>query len=520
MENQYSYSFSSYFYLAIVLFLLPILVKYFFHRRRNLPPSPFSLPIIGHLYLLKKTLHLTLTSLSAKYGPVLYLKLGSMPVIVVSSPSAVEECLTKNDIIFANRPKTVAGDKFTYNYTVYVWAPYGQLWRILRRLTVVELFSSHSLQKTSILRDQEVAIFIRSLYKFSKDSSKKVDLTNWSFTLVFNLMTKIIAGRHIVKEEDAGKEKGIEIIEKLRGTFLVTTSFLNMCDFLPVFRWVGYKGLEKKMASIHNRRNEFLNSLLDEFRHKKSSASQSNTTVGNMEKKTTLIEKLLSLQESEPEFYTDDIIKSIMLVVFVAGTETSSTTIQWVMRLLVAHPEALYKLRADIDSKVGNKRLLNESDLNKLPYLHCVVNETMRLYTPIPLLLPHYSTKDCIVEGYDVPKHTMLFVNAWAIHRDPKVWEEPDKFKPERFEATEGETERFNYKLVPFGIGRRACPGADMGLRAVSLALGALIQCFDWQIEEAESLEESYNSRMTMQNKPLKAVCTPREDLGQLLSQL
>lgn len=164
--------------------------------------------------------------------------------------------------------------------------------------------------------------------------------------------------------------------------------------------------------------------------------------------------------------------------------------------------------------------MLNESDLNKLPYLYCVVNETMRLYPPIPLLLPHFSTEDCIVGGYDVPKHTMLFVNAWAIHRDPKVWEEPDKFKPERFESTEGETERLNYKLVPFGMGRRACPGADMGLRAVSLALGALIQCFDWQIGEEESLEESYNSRMTMQNKPLKAVCTPHEDLVQLLSHL
>lgn len=310
MENQYS---SYLCYLAILVFFTPILFRYIFCRGRNLPPSPLSLPIIGHLYLLKSNLYLTLTSLSAKYGPVLYLKLGyNMPVIVVSSPSAVEECLTKNDIIFANRPKTLAGDKFTFNYTVYVWASYGQLWRILRRLTVVELFSSHSLTKTSSLRDQEVGIFIRSLYKFSKSSSNKVDLTNWSFTLLFNLMTKIIAGRHIVNEEDAGKEKGIDIIDKLRGTFLVTISFLNMCDFLPILRWIGcYKGLEKKMTLIHYKRNEFLNNLLDEFRQKKIDGLKSN---GNMEKKTTLVETLLSFQESEPEFYTDDIIKSIMLV--------------------------------------------------------------------------------------------------------------------------------------------------------------------------------------------------------------
>lgn len=519
MENQYS---SYLFSLAIILFFTPILFRYFFQRRRNLPPSPLSFPIIGHLYLVKSTLHLTLTSLSAKYGPVLYLKLGyNMPVIVVSSPSAVEECLTKNDVIFANRPKTLAGDKFTFNYTVYVWAPYGQLWRILRRLTVVELFSSQSLQKTSTLRDQQVSIFIRSLYRFSKSGSKKVDLTNWAFTLVFNLMSKIIAGRHIMNEEDVGMPKGIEIIDELRRTFLVTIPFLNMCDFLPILRWIGYKGLEKEMDLIHSKRNEFLNSLLDEFRHNKISDLKPSGTVGNMEeKRNTLIEILLSFQESEPEFYTDDIIKSIMLVVFVAGTETSSTTIQWVIRLLLAHPEVLHKLRDDIDSKVGNKRLLKESDLNKLPYLRCVVNETMRLYPPVPLLLPHYSTEDCTVGGFDVPKHTMLLINAWAIHRDPKVWEDPEKFKPERFEAMEGETERFNYKLIPFGMGRRACPGTDMGLRAVLLALGALIQCFDWQVEEEESLEASYHSRMSMQNKPLKVVCTPRQDLVELLSQL
>lgn len=134
-----------------------------------------------------------------------------MPVIVVSSPSAVEECLTKNDVIFANRPKTLAGDKFTFNYIVYVWAPYGQLWRILRRLTVVELFSSQSLSKSSILRDQGIGTFIRSLYRFSTSNgngSKKVDLTNWAFILVFNLMTKIIAGKHVVMNKMLVWRKG------------------------------------------------------------------------------------------------------------------------------------------------------------------------------------------------------------------------------------------------------------------------------------------------------------------------
>ncbi|XP_049392774.1 cytochrome P450 81C13-like [Solanum stenotomum] len=510
MENQYNY------YLTIFLVLIfPIFYKYFFNsRRNNLPPSPLAFPIIGHLYLLKNKPLSTLTSLSAKYGPVLYLRYGSMPVLIVSSPSAVEECFTKNDIIFANRPRTMAGDWLTFNYTAYIWAPYGQLWKILRRLTVMELLSSNSLQKTSNVRDQEVVNFTRSLFKFCNGRSRNVDLTNWFCTFSFNLMNKIVAGRHLVSEEDAGMGKGIAMIERLKGIFIVDLPVLNMCDFLPLLRWIGYKGMEKKMSLVHNQRNEFLNNLLEEFRQEKVS-------VGNREKQNTLIGTLLSLQESEPEFYTEDVIKSIMLVIFIAGTDTSSTSLQWAMRLLLAHPEALHKLRAEIDSQVGNEHLLNESDLTKLPYLHSVINETLRLYPPVPLLLPHYSSEDCTVGGYNVPKHTILLVNIWAIQRDPQVWKEPNEFKPERFEAMEGEKEGFNYKLIPFGMGRRSCPGATMGTRAISLALGALIQCFDWQSAGEENLELSYNSRINIQKiKSLEAICTPRSNFVQLLSQL
>ncbi|MCD7465891.1 hypothetical protein HAX54_002099 [Datura stramonium] len=348
---------------------------------------------------------------------------------------------------------------------------------------------------------------MRSLFKFCNGSSTKMDLTNWVYTFSFNLMNKIVAGRHIGSEEDAGMEKGILMVEKLKGIFFVDIPILNMCDFLPLLRWIGYKGMEKKMSLVHNQRNEFLNNLLKEFRQEKVS-------VGNREKKNTLIGTLLSLQESKPEFYTERCYQKYY-------ADTSSTSIQWTMRLLLAHPEALHKLRAEIDSQVGKEHLLNESDLTKLPYLHGVINETLILYPPVPLLLPHYSSEDCTVVGYDVPKHTILLVNTWAIHRDPKVWEEPNKFKPERFEAMEGEKEGFNYRFVPFGMGRRSCPGAAMGVRAISLALGALIQCIDWQSVGEENLDASYNSRITNQIiKSSEAIGTPHSNFAQLLSQL
>ncbi|NP_001335931.1 isoflavone 2'-hydroxylase-like [Nicotiana tabacum] len=520
MENL---NFNYYYYLAVLLCFFVILFKYLLHPRKRLAPSPLSLPIIGHLYLIKNSLHETLTSLSTKYGPVLYLRFGCRNLLVVSSPSAVEECFTKNDIIFANRPQSMAGDQFSFNYKAVVWAPYGYLWRALRRLTVIEIFSSNSLQKSSALRNEEIGILIRSLFKASTGSgSKRVNLSHWVFTFAVNVMMRTGTGKRCVSEEDMGTEKGKQIIEEIKGFFFATLVVLNVCDFMPVLKWFGYKGLEKRMVLAHQKRNEFLNSLLDEFRQKKIAGISESSTDSINAKKTTLVETLLSLQESEPEFYTDDLIKSVLLVLFIAGTETTSMTIQWAMRLLLAHPKAFTKLRAEIDSKVENDRLLNESDIPKLPYLYCVINETLRLYPPVPLLLPHYSLEDCTVGGYEVPKHTILMINAWAIHRDPKLWDEPEKFKPERFEAMDlGEKEGFNYKFVPFGMGRRACPGATMGLRTVSLVLGSLIQWFDWESVEKEKLDACYNSRITLnKDKPLEAVCIPRQNCRGFLAQL
>ncbi|XP_049392772.1 cytochrome P450 81C13-like [Solanum stenotomum] len=514
MQNFYN-SNSSYYYLAIIfLFFLIILLKHLIHPKKHLPPSPLSLPIIGHLYLIKNSLHQTLTSLSTKYGPVLYLRFGCRNMLIVSSPSSVEECFTKNDVVFANRPQSMLGDRVSFNYTAIFWAPYGQLWRVLRRQTAVELFSSNSLQKSSLIRNEETGILIRSLFKASEKNTRggtRVDLSYWAFTFVFNVMMRIGTGKSCVSEEDIGMEKGKKIIEEMRGVFFANLLILNVCDFLPILKWFGYKGIGKKMDLTSMKRNEFLNKLLDEFRQKKSSSSSDHVAKG---KKATLVETLLSLQEFEPEFYTDDLIKSLLMVLFVAGTETTSMTIQWAMRLLLAHPKAFQKLRSEIDNNVGNERLLNESDLTNLPYLQCVINETLRLYSPVPLLLPHYSLEDCTVGGYDVPKNTILMVNAWAIHRDPALWDEPEKFMPERFEAMEGEKEGFGYKFVPFGMGRRACPGDNMGMRTVSLVLGSLVQWFDWknvELHENYKMDEYYNSKViSSKDKPFEAICIPR----------
>ncbi|GMI84540.1 cytochrome P450, family 81, subfamily K, polypeptide 2 [Hibiscus trionum] len=505
MENLYNY--------LCTIFFVFLIVKLLTSKKQNLPPTPFSLPIIGHFHLLKPPLYKALATLLSKYGPILFLRVGSRRILVVSSPSAVEECLSKNDVIFANRPRTMAGDIFMYNQRAFVWASYGPLWRNLRRVNVVEVLSSFGVQKFSSVREEEVGNAVHRLFQSSAVNggvSPKVDMKYLFGLLTMNVIMKVTSGKCGV--EAAGAAGDDEDAEKMsfqefRSLFFPSLG-TNICDFFPVLKWIGFRGIEKGLKEIHRRRDEYLQKLVDGVRSK-----------SDREKNSSFIGKLLSLQEEDPNFFTDEIIRSMALIMFIAGTETTAITMEWAMSLLLNHPAAMEKVRAEIVDNVGHEHMLNDSDLAKLPYLHCVVNETLRLYPPAPVLLPHYSSEDCTVGGYDVPKGTLLIVNVWAIHRDPSLWADPTEFKPERFEARLEEKE--GSKFLPFGLGRRACPGATMSTRLVLLALGAAIQCFEWKNVGSGEVDMTPGAGQALSKAtPLEAICSPRPGLMKLLSQM
>ncbi|KAM0007368.1 putative cytochrome P450 [Helianthus debilis subsp. tardiflorus] len=212
-------------------------------------------------------------------------------------------------------------------------------------------------------------------------------------------------------------------------------------------------------------------------------------------------------------------IRSFVLILLSAGTETSLGTMEWALSLLLNNPDVLKKAQNEIDIHVGNNRLIKESDISDLPYLHCILNETLRLYPAAPLLTPRSSSKDCVVGGYHIPRGTMLLVNQWAIHHDPNLWTGPERFNPERFEGLEGW--RDGFKLTPFGSGRRNCPGEGLALRVVGLTLGLLIQCFDWERMSEDMVDMTEAPGLTMPKlKPLIAKCKPRVLMQNLLFQL
>ncbi|KAM4121630.1 hypothetical protein ACJW30_01G019100 [Castanea mollissima] len=477
-EDPYWFRFALIIIFSILLKLLMKKKKSATIIKKNLPPSPPSLPLIGHLHLFKQPIQRSLQTLSQNYGNILLLQCGSRTVLLVSSPSGAEDCFTTNDVVFANRPRMLASDHFNYNNSTVAVAPYGDLWRNLRRIMTLEILSSSRINAFSSVRQEEVKLLRDKLIQSCGKAGKRY------------------FGEDVEDEEEAKRIRGVirESVDLCGAP--------NMGDFLPFLQWMDLLGVEKKMVGLMKKMDRFLQELVDE-----------NGGAGSeVQVKKLMIHNLLKLRETEPEFYTDKIIKGIIMVLLVAGTDTSSTTLEWAMSLLLNHPTAMERVKAEIDANVGQGRLLDEQDLPKLHYLQNVISETLRLYPPVPLLVPHEASEDCVVGNFDVPQGAMLLVNAWAIHRDPKVWVNPTKFMPERFEGwNSGE----GYMLIPFGAGRRGCPGAALANRVIGLALGTLIQSFEWERIGEEEVDMTEYLGLTMPKvKPLEAMCKVREPIN------
>ncbi|KAK2985666.1 hypothetical protein RJ640_006929 [Escallonia rubra] len=508
-----------YFVYVSSLLIILILSKLFLlkgTRQKNFPPSPPSILVIGHHHLIKDPVHRVLQNLSYKYGPIFSLRFGSRSV----TPSAVEECLSKNEFIFANRVQLLVSKLLNYNSTTMVACSYGWHWRNLRRVAALEFFSTTRLNAYVGIRQDEIRAVVKTLFRESGRSFTKVEMRSRFLELIFSIIIRMLVGKRYFGADMEDLVEGRGFLDIIREKIdLSQTS--NPGDFLPFLSWFGFHSLEKRMLKLQSENDAVLDELIGE-RRKKLGAYQHGGGRAN-----SMVDAMILLQASEPEHYSDEIIKGIIMTILTAGTDTLSLTIEWAMSLLLNHPEVLEKAKAELDSHIGHERLADESDLPKLHYLQSIVKETLRLYPVAPLLVPHESSADCTIGGFDIPRGNMLLVNAWAIHRDPKVWDDPASFKPERFEGGGGDQA---YKLIPFGLGRRQCPAAGLTTRVVGgvgfanrvagLTLAALIQCFEWgrMTEELEDMSEGIGITMP-KGKPLEAMCRARKEMINVMSE-
>ncbi|KAH9321161.1 hypothetical protein KI387_015800, partial [Taxus chinensis] len=360
--------------------------------------------------------------------------------------------------------------------TWLLMAPYGAHWRHMRRLCVVELLSPKRIESYTSVREDEVLDMIRSIWKKSEQGTVPVNVSNSFASLTSSIIWRILFGTKFSDELNGGGLK--EILDEVLATMAAT----NIGDYIPWLDWVDLQGVKPHMKSVRRVMDAAVDKMIDQHAHRNPTASSNNH-----QHVKGFVDVLLEMQKTDTAEMeiTREHIKTIIVDIYAAGTDSTTAQIEWVMSELIRNPNIAKKVQDEIESVVGNHHTVTKSDLAAMEYLQCVVKEILRLYPSGPIMVPHETTKACMVgDGrYLIPTKTRVVVNAWAIGRDPKVWEDPLAFKPERFKYKNIDMKGQDFDMVPFGAGRRGCPGAQLAMGTFSLVLAQLWHCFDWKIE-------------------------------------
>ncbi|KAJ9140243.1 hypothetical protein P3X46_030915 [Hevea brasiliensis] len=478
--------------------------------QKNLPPSPPKLPILGNLHQLGLYPHRSLRSLAQCYGPLMQLRFGSIPVLVASSADVAREIMKTHDLTFSNRPKFNIADKLLYGGQDVSTAPYGEYWRQMRSICVLQLLSTKRVQSFRSVREEEIAIFAKKI-KESAYLSSPVNLSETFASLTNDIVCRVALGRKY-SEGKSGKK-----FKELLGEFMELLGTFTVGDFIPWLGWVnGINGFDAKVEKISKEFDTFLDEVVEE--HMDTAKRRSNANHRNVESedKKNFVDVLLKLQEDNMAGFsmTKVNIKALILDMFAAGTDTTYTVLEWAMSELLRHPRVMKEVQNEV-RRIGNgKAQITEGDLDQMNFLKAVIKETLRLYPPIPLLVPRVSTQDVKIKGYDVVAGSTVFTNAWAIGRDPKRWDQPEEFRPERFLNSSIDFKGHDFELIPFGGGRRGCPGILFAMTTNELVLANLVNQFNWALPGGASgkdLDMTECPGLTIHRKfPLLAIATPR----------
>ncbi|KAI0504312.1 hypothetical protein KFK09_015264 [Dendrobium nobile] len=480
---------------------------------KKLPPGPWRLPIIGNLHQVGSTPHRSFLRLAQKHGPLMFLQLGFIPTLVVSSGETLKSIFKSHDIIFSGRPVLKVGTKLSFNNSNISFAQYGENWRQARKLCVVELLSPRRVRSFQSVREQEVEMLCAAITDLYSSNSSSINLSEMVFALSYNVLCRVVFGDKL--GGGAGVYQGRR--SWFHGVMAETQNLVaGFCaaDFFPGWDWIdGIIGQRDKVEKNFGELNRFYERVIEE--HLKTGKE---TETDDAFDKEDLVDVLLRLQKEAPDggfLSTMDYVKGIMGDVFFAGTDTSSATIIWTMTELMKNPRVMTKLQQELqDAAIFNKTKVEESELQQLNYLKLVIKESLRLHPPAPLLVPRETLESCNVEGYDIPSKTRVFINAAAISMDPKTWENPNEFWPERFTLSGTDLKGQDFNYVPFGIGRRSCPGVDFATVLVELVLANLLHCFEWSLPDGmkpEDIDMGEACGLTIHKKmPLCMVAKPK----------
>ncbi|CDY56377.1 BnaAnng14290D [Brassica napus] len=450
----------------LLLLLLPLLFLFISKNKKhsnNLPSGPTQIPFIGNLHQIKGSLHTCLHDLSKKHGPMMLLRLGVVRMVVITSSEGAEEVLKTHDLECCTRPTTIALKTFSRNGNDIGSGVYGETWRELRKLSVREFFSVKKVQSFRYVREEECDLLVKKL-KESALKQSPVNLSTTLFCLTGSIVSRTAFGQSFFENKHIGEERVEELMLEAHKNMS-----LKFTDLFPT------GGLGWFLDVV----DTFLDHIIDDH--------QSKTFTQDRPDLIDAVLEMIHKQEDNESFkLTIDHLKGISTNIYLAGVDTSAITMIWAMAELVRNPRVMKKVQDEIRTCIGSKQKerLAEEEIDKLQYLKLVVKETLRLHPPAPLLLPRETMSHIKIQGYDIPPKILLLINAWSIGRDPKYWKDPEEFIPERFIDSPVDYRGKSFEFLPFGSGRRICPGMASAIATIELGLLNLLYYFDWSLPE------------------------------------
>uniref|UniRef100_M1B9P8 Cytochrome P450 n=2 Tax=Solanum tuberosum TaxID=4113 RepID=M1B9P8_SOLTU len=462
--------------LLIFLSSLVILVrKWSKNKKQRLPPGPWRLPFIGslhHLIIGGQLPHRVFRNLARRYGPIMYLQLGEIPVVIISSPTIAQEILRTHDLAFADRPQFVSTNIIFYNNKDIVFSQYGDYWRQMRKICMVELLSVKMVKSFSGIRQDELSSLISSICSTRGGATVLINMSEKVFRFINSVTCRSAFGK-ICK----GKDEFITLMKEV----LFFAGGFDVADLFPSWKLLhNISGVKSRLMNAHQKVDAIMENIINEHIENKAIGKKRNGEFGDED----LVDVLLRIKEnSQLQFpITNDHIKAVITDIFIAGTEASSLTIIWALSEMMRNPNVMAKAQHEVRQVFKGKKNYDEKDIEKLTYLKLVIKETLRLHTPGPLMGPRECRENTNIDGYIIPQKTRVLVNVWALARDPKYWQNPTSFIPERFENSSIDFMGNDFEFIPFGSGRRMCPGIQFALANVGFSLAQLLYHFEWEL--------------------------------------
>ncbi|KAL2898053.1 Cytochrome P450 98A2 [Bienertia sinuspersici] len=496
---------NSIYQISLSFLSLIIVYKLFKKLTLRLPPGPSSWPVVGYLDDNKLDKFQCFTAWAKHYGPIFSVWFGSSLNVVISNSKLAREVFKENDQDLADRYRSRSITKLNEDGKGLLWADYGPHYVKVKNICVVELFSPKRLEALRPIREDEVTAMVESIFIDCTNSGrcKSLLVRKYLEATAFNNITRLVFGKRFEDENGVTSEQGLDIKATLVNLLKLNES-KDMFEQIPLWlQWL-FPSYRKPLAKLRAQRAALTKKIKEE--HRLARQKSGETT------KQHFIDALVTLQEEYD--LSDDAITSLLWDMIIMGVDTIVISVEWAIAELIKNPRIQKKAQNEMDLVIGSDRIMTEWDFSNLPYLRCIAKEALRLHPPTPFLFPHKAKAHVKIGDYDIPKGSNVHVNIWAIARDPTAWKSPLEFRPERFMEEDVDMKGHDFRLLPFGAGRRVCPGAQFGLNLVTSMLGHLLHHFNWTPADglmAEDIDMGEKMGLLAQMQtPLHTIVTTR----------